>query len=220
MTIKPKQPSPTWSLAQLRRHFGMIPAERIVLDPPPGTATEEDLIGRDKRGGPTCELVDGVLVEKAMGYEESELALELAFFIKLYLRTRKLGIVLGEAGFLRLFPGVVRAPDISFISWERVPSNELPDEAIAPFAPDLAVEVISESNTRAEMARKLREYFEGGARLVWFVYPKTRTVAVYTSVTKVRRLRHTQTLEGGDVLPGFELPLAQLFAPRRKPRGR
>lgn len=77
---------------------------------------------------------------------------------------------------------------------------------------DLAVEVISEANTKKEMERKLREYFTAGVRLVWLIYPKTRTVEVYTSATECRRVRHDQTLDGGDVLPGFELPLRKLFA--------
>ena len=102
---------------------------------------------------------------------------------------------------------------MSFISVNRLPGGELPDEAIASISPDLAVEVISKGNTKKEIDRKLREYFASGTRLAWVVQPKTRTVEVYTSATDKKVLRVRQSLDGGDVLPGFRLSLARLFAP-------
>jgi Uma2 family endonuclease len=216
MNLIVKQPNPSWTIEQLRRHFGMIPAERILLDPPPGTATEDDVLFMDDHRNRLCELVDGVLVEKAMGALEALLAADLIYFIGLYLRQHDVGVVLGADGFLRLCPGLVRAPDVSFISWERMPDDTFPDASIAPLVPDIAVEVISKSNTKKEMDRKLREYFTNGTKLVWLVYPKTSTVDVYTSPTRKRRLTAKQTLDGGDVLPGLKIPLAPLFAPRRK----
>jgi Uma2 family endonuclease len=76
----------------------------------------------------------------------------------------------------------------------------------------LVVEILSESNTEKEMARKYREYFQAGVQLVWEVDPKTRSVAVYTSPDHSSLLNEAQTLDGGNVLSGFTLPLAQLFA--------
>ncbi len=209
----PDRPSPTWTLQQLRRHFGMIPAERILLDPPPGTATEKDLIKVNGRKDHLCELVDGVLVEKAMGTKEGLLGSWLLYTLWDHVVGRGLGIVLGGDAMLKLFPGLIRAPDVSFISVSRLPGGELPDEAIASISPDLAVEVISKSNTRKEIDRKLREYFASGTRLAWVVQPKTRTVEVYTSATDKKVLSGRQSLDGGDVLPGFRLSLARLFAP-------
>ena len=78
--------------------------------------------------------------------------------------------------------------------------------------PDLAVEVLSESNTAEEMARKLREYFAAGVRLVWMIDPRDRTATVFTGPELSRMLDETHTLDGGDVLPGFQLPLRDLFA--------
>jgi Uma2 family endonuclease len=120
---------------------------------------------------------------------------------------------MGGDGMLRLFPGLVRVPDVSFISKDRLIGGELPDEAIASLGPDLAVEVISPGNTKKEIDRKLREYFSSGTRLAWVVYPKTETVEAYTSAAKMKALRQGQTLDGGDVLPGFRLSLRRLFAP-------
>lgn len=208
------RPRPTWTMAQLRRHFGMIPTERIVLDPPPGTATEEDAIRHIEHGDRLCELVDGVLVEKTMGEEESGLAIWLGHMLFNYLEKHNRGRLLGADGFLRLMPGLLRAPDVSFICWARYPENPPP----YPLAcPDLAVEVISESNTKQEIARKRREYFQCGARLVWEIDPRKQTVDVYTSPRKRTVLGLTDTLDGGEVLPGFKLSVAKLFSPPSRP---
>ena len=121
---------------------------------------------------------------------------------------------------LRLASGLVRIPDVCFISWERFPNRELPAEPIPELAPDLAVEVLSESNTEAEMERKLREYFAAGTRVVWYVEPEPRTVRVYTSPSDVRLVGEAETLDGGTVLPGFQLKVREWFdrAGRRRSR--
>jgi Uma2 family endonuclease len=159
-----------------------------------------------------CELIDGVLVEKTMGYAESLLACAIIELLRGFVRKHNLGIVLGEAGTLRILRDQVRIPDVSFLSWDRFPGGKLPKTPIPAVAPDLAVEVLSDSNTEGEMRRKLRDYFTTGVRLVWYVDPRTRTVAVYTSPDQCTALDESAILTGGDVLPGFELPLRDLFA--------
>jgi Uma2 family endonuclease len=216
MNLIPSQPNPSWTIEQLRRHFGMIPAERILLDPPPGTATEEDASRLTEKKERVCELVEGVLLEKAMGAEESGLGVWLGYWLMAYLVKHNRGKLLGEAALLRLMPGLLRAPDISFIRWERYPRGRPKVPAVAP---DLAVEVISESNTKKEIARKRREYFAHGAQLVWEVDPRKQTVDVYTSRSKKTRLRVGDILDGGDVLPGFKLPVKKLFSPPQDPNG-
>lgn len=147
-----------------------------------------------------------------MGYSESYLACLLSYFLNGFVVPRKLGIVAGSDGLMRLFPGLIRIPDISFVSWARLAGGRLPRDPIAAFAPDLAVEVLSPSNTRQEMERKLRDYFAAGVQLVWYVDPPSRTLTVYTAPDQSRLLHETDTLDGGSVLPGFTLPLQQLFA--------
>ena len=105
-----------------------------------------------------------------------------------------------------------RLPDVTFVSAAKWRAWRRQRPAVADFGPDLAVEVLSRTNTRAEMARKRREYFAAGARLVWEVNPRRRTVTVYTTPTASTRLAEADTLTGGNVLPGFALPLAELFA--------
>lgn len=180
--------------------------------PPPGTATENDVLGAEGHTGRICELIDGVLVEKTMGYFESLLAVKIIHWIMSFLETHDLGVVLGEAGTLRILPHQVRVPDICFIAWERFPNRQLPREPIPALAPDLAIEVLSAGNTEKEMERKLHDYFTAGVRLVWYIDPHTRSAKSYTAEDRCAEVAETQSLSGGDVLPGFELPLKELFA--------
>jgi Uma2 family endonuclease len=113
---------------------------------------------------------------------------------------------------MRLFPGLVRIPDVAFASWDRFPERRVPSVPIPDLAPDLAVEVLSQSNTADEMARKRREHFAAGVRLVWMIDPRTRTATVFTGPDQSTALDESQALDGGDVLPGFLLPLRELFA--------
>lgn len=206
------------TLADLLVRLGHVPPDRIRLHPAPGTAKETDLLVRPGGEKRLCELVDGVLVDKPMGYYESLLAALLIRFLGRFLDEHDLGVVLGADGTLRLAPGLVRLPDVSFISWDRFPGRRLPAEPIPDLAPDLAVEVLSKSNTDAEMARKLQEYFSAGCRLVWYVLPDVRAVRVYTDPTEVRILHEDDILDGGAVLPGFRLTVREWFdraGPRR-----
>jgi Uma2 family endonuclease len=199
------------TLADLLAQLGGISPDRVRFRPLPGTATEKDVLDVQAREGRLCELVDGVLVEKGMGFRESFLAMALSAILWGFVKPRNLGLVTGADGMVRLVSGLVRIPDVAFISWDRLPGRRVPTEPIPGLAPDLAVEVLSESNTEAEMARKRREYFAAGVRLAWFVDPVTRTVEVYTAVDQSVILQAEHTLEGGAVLPGFVLPLQELF---------
>ena len=200
------------TVADLWQRLGQVPLERIRLSPTPGTAAEQDVLDAIDHADRICELVDGVLVEKTMGYIESLLAMAIGEFLRKFVRDRNLGIVLGEGGTLRILPRQVRIPDVCCLSWERFPGGKLPQTPIPAVAPDLAVEVLSEGNTEGEMRRKLQDYFAAGVRLVWYVDPRTRTTAVYTSPEQCTVLGENDVLTGGDVLPGFELPLRELFA--------
>jgi Uma2 family endonuclease len=206
------------TLADLRERLGGVALERIWFHPAPGTATEEDVIAAEARENRLCELVDGTLVEKAMGFEEARLAGRLIYLVSAYLEQNDLGICVGADGMMRIAPGLVRIPDLSFITWDRLPGRESPREPIPDLAPDLAVEVLSEGHTSPEMARKVREYFEAGVILVWLIDPRKRTTRVFSSVEKSLLVRADQVLDGGVVLPGFVLPLSELLDRGRQPR--
>src|SRR5579863_440261 len=221
MTKLASRPLKTRTVADLIKRLGDIPPSRIRMDPVPGTATERDVLEIEAREGKLCELVRGVLIEKTVGLFESIVAVVLAHFLESFLDRCDLGIVTGTSGPYRLMPHLVRIPDVSFVAWKKFPDRELPVEPIPDLVPDLAVEILSEGNTPREMQLKLREYFEAGVRLVWFIDPATRSATVYTSRTKKTLLGPDDALEGASVLPGFRLPLATLFTRagrQRKPR--
>jgi Uma2 family endonuclease len=206
-----ERPAGNWTAADLAAHLGDIPLSRIRFDPAPGTATEQDVLDIRARERRLCELTDGVLVEKTMGYYESYLAMRIAYFIQRFLESHPLGMVAGPDGMVRLARDLVRIPDVSYISWARLPGGRPPRQPILGLAPDLAVEVLSESNTPGEMKDKLGRYFEAGVELVWYVDGAAKTVEVFSAPERRQRLGEADVLAGGDVLPGFELPLGELF---------
>ena len=116
-----------------------------------------------------------------MGYLESVIAMCIGDLLRDYMRRTKLGIVAGEAGMMRLAAGLVRIPDVSVVLWERLPGHQIPRDPIPSLAPDLAVEVLSTSNTSEEMDLKIGEYFAAGCRCVWIVEPRGRVVRIYGS---------------------------------------
>jgi Uma2 family endonuclease len=200
----------TWD--QRLNDLGHIPASRILTDPAPGTATWQDVIRVLNTEDRICELVDGTLVEKAMGWQESLLAGVLVQWIRNYLDTNPLGVVTGADGLTRLFGDTVRGPDVAFVSWDRLPNRRIPKEPIPELVPDFVIEVLSTGNTYSEMSRKRREYFHAGVQLVWMVEPSDRTVAVYRSSTDVVVVREGGTLTGDSILPGWSINTADLFA--------
>jgi Uma2 family endonuclease len=201
------------TLAELVEWLGGIPLDRIRFHPAPGTATEDDVIAAlEAPRKRICELIDGVLVEKAMGYRESVLASLIIELLNAWVRPRNFGLVSAPDGTLRLWAGRVRIPDVAFTSWDRMPGRKRPTKPIPELSPDIAVEVLSDSNTYGEMQLKLADYFAAHVRLVWIVDPELRTVEVYTGAGQMTLLRQDDTLDGGAVLPGFVIPLKDLFA--------
>jgi Uma2 family endonuclease len=203
------------TLAEVLHDLGDIPLDRIRL--PVGTATEQDVIdameAADKR---LYELIDGVLLEKDISMMESIIACRIGHHLANYSDIDDKGVVFAADGPIRIRVGRIRFPDVGFVSWDRMPGGEIPDTPICDVIPDIAAEVISKGNTPKEMELKLKDYFKAGVRIVWFVYPKTQTAIVYTSVTAKKELGKDDSLDGGKVLPGFSLPLKILFTRARK----
>ncbi|MBI1830265.1 MAG: Uma2 family endonuclease [Planctomycetes bacterium] len=207
------RPHDPQNLAELLERLGNVPLERVRFGPSFGFATEQDvralLESDDKR---ICELIDGVLVEKPMGLKESILGSFIVHQIWSYLDLHDRGIAFNPDAPIRVRPGRIRFPDTGFISWERLPNEELPETWFLDVMAELAVEVLSKSNTPKEMELKLDDYFKSGVKLVWCVDPKTQTITVYTARHTKKVLTLDDTLDGGKVLPGFSLPLKTLFS--------
>jgi Uma2 family endonuclease len=199
------------SLADVVKRLGDVPLDRIRLRPLPGTAVEEDVLKVSANEDRVCELVDGVLVEKPTGFTESILASYLCQILGKWVREKNLGFVTAPDGTIRLFPGLVRIPDVAFVSWSRMPGGRRPTDPMPALAPELSVEVLSASNSAAEMRRKRREYFEAGVRLVWLVDPLRRTVRVYTAAEEFFDVGEDGVVSGDPVLPGFSVSVRDLF---------
>jgi Uma2 family endonuclease len=159
------------------------------------------------------EVVDGRIVEKTMGVYENLLAGLIYGAIDRYAETHPLGRAVIEMIFdLRPYVDCERRPDVAFVSYERWARDRRVSRARSwAVIPDLAVEIVSRTNTADEVADKLEEYFKSGVRQVWVVYPVHAKVYVYSSTTSVHILARGDELDGGIVLPGFRLAVSDLF---------
>ena len=163
-------------------------------------------------GGKRLELVKGELREMPPASGRHGIyGGRLQAYLGYYVLTQRLGKVLsaGTGFIIARAPDTVRAPDIAFVSQKRLP-DPLPDGYL-PLAPDLAVEVVSPNDTKREVMDKIGEWLDAGVRLVWVVEPKKQTITEYHSRQRVRVLTEKAMLEGGDVVPGFSLPVRDVF---------
>ena len=163
--------------------------------------------------GRRLELVEGKIYEMppANG-RHADVAGNATGLLWPHVRRNSLGrILVGDPGFiLRRNPDTVRAPDVAFVSYDRLPAGDISEEYL-PLAPDLAIEVVSPSNRTREVLEKVAEWFQAGTRLVWLVYPSRRTVRVYRSAADYTELTENDTLDGGEVVPGFVCNVRDLF---------
>jgi Uma2 family endonuclease len=157
------------------------------------------------------ELSRGRLVrEPRPGAVHSRVVVNLLVELQAYVKAHDLGSVETECGFrLSLDEPTVRGPDVAFIARERLPA-ELP-RGFWPFAPDLAIEVASPSNSLSELQTKVLEYFDAGSRMVWVIDPETRTALVYHSPREITLLRDADSLEADPVIPGFHIALSTIL---------
>src|SRR5262249_32836255 len=175
---KPKTKFAT--VADVQERVGHIPESRIRLFPQPGTATVQDLLDDSVTGGRLCELVDGILVEKTMGFREGGLGLWIGTLINFYLMENNVGYAAGADGMVRFKLDLVRLPDVSFIRWDSVDDPdaiENPAGAFLEYPPDLAVEVLSPSNSQRQMESKLEGDAKAGGKLFWYINPQRKEVA-------------------------------------------
>ncbi len=160
-----------------------------------------------------AELVRGELrVTPPPGAPHGTAAINLVLMLANHVKANGLGRVFGDSfGYiLTQLPRTVRVPDLSFVRADR-----LPPEGIGPgllrFAPDLAVEVLSPSESASELEEKLADYTVSGTRLIWVVDPARRTVMILNAAQPVRWLQENDVLHGDDVVPGFRCRVAEIF---------
>jgi Uma2 family endonuclease len=172
--------------------------------------TPEDLLRLD--GGRSYELLDGRLVEKPMGAKASNVGSIVHALIWPFVRSQNLGFVFDAEGGYELFPGRsrVRKPDVSFIRRGRLPDDVIPDGWVK-VAPDLVVEIVSPNDGADDLMAKVMEWLGAGVRLVWVVYPASRTAHVLRPGGVAAWATAGGLLSGEDVLPGFSCPVDELF---------
>ncbi len=159
---------------------------------------------------PNYELINGEAVDVPMpGLEHGEIQMMLGAQLLAFVVPKKLGKVYSEVH-SELAKDTLRVPDIAFISSAKV--KLITDrKKFVPFAPDLAVEIISPSNTATEMEQKIALFFSAGTRLVWLVYPDMKKVTVRRPDGTAYDVPFTGTLDGGDVLPDLAIPVSSIF---------
>ena len=208
-------------MSDFLRYFapGSVPDQPSVPDPTryiddmtaPALLTADDLVRLqppDKR----TELVRGrMIVREPAGFRHGDVAMTISLLIGPFVKKHGLGRTFAaETGF-KLFtnPDTVRAPDVAFVSHERIP-DPIP-RGFAPFAPDLAVEVLSPDDRPGEVLEKVADWLKAGTRLVWVIDPDRRSARVYREDGTISNLTDADALDGDDVLPGFTCTVGELF---------
>ena len=166
--------------------------------------------------GGRMELVDGEVACMVVSHPHGEFVAAIIEYLRAFVRMHRLGRVSTEAGFLvKRNPDTVRGPDVAFLANEDIPAGGIPQTGVVPFPPTLAVEVMSPNDRSDDVTQKVVEYLDAGAKRVWVVAPKTRSVTVnYPDQTSRRLLPGTllTSEEAGFSVPGFELPVEEIFA--------
>lgn len=172
-------------------------------------ATEADLLAQPKDGS-KYELVDGEIRVSPGGARHSEVSVRLAARLLAFATEHHLGHAFDSSAGFRLPGGNVRSPDVSFVAAGRFPNDRVPDD-FGNLAPDLAVEVVSPGDRPRHVLDKVGEYLEAGVRLVWVIDPRRARAVVYRSLSEIRELGPDDTLDGGDILPGFRCRLGEIL---------
>ncbi|MGH9203415.1 MAG: Uma2 family endonuclease [Vicinamibacterales bacterium] len=187
--------------------------------------TAEELL-RMPEDGFQYELVKGRLVQLMLpGAEHGIIEVRLCVALADHVERHDLGLVVaGDTGFkLESDPDTVRGPDVAFVRAGRVPPTGIP-KGFWDGAPDLAVEILSPSNTASQIKEKLAEYLGLGSSQVWVVDPRRKTTTIHQRDAAPQVLGEEDQIDGGDLLPGFRYPVARLFAglqqPATKPESR
>ena len=158
------------------------------------------------------ELIDGELVNMGnSGMEHGYLGSNLTIFLGGYILTHKLGVICDSSTAFTMKTGNKRSPDLSFVAKDRLQGIKRLPQGFFSGAPDLVVEIISPNNTFAELHSKMIEYFANGCRLAWLIHPDEQSILVYRSPRPDRLLKITDNLDGEEVIPGFSLPISDLF---------
>jgi len=173
--------------------------------------TDEELMALPKDGH-KHELINGEIIMSPTGYRHEDVAAAVLMAMRMYVRQHKLGSVCGSSLGCWMASGNLLSPDVSFIHTARVPRGQDAVKRYFQGAPDLVVEILSPWDRSVRTHDKMVECFDSGAQLGWVINPEEKSALVYRAPEIERLVRLTDALDGEDVLSGFRLPLAELFA--------
>lgn len=173
--------------------------------------TDEEFMALS-RDGQRYELVNGEVLDMGnSGMEHGYVACLLVAVLTTFVQQYKLGAICDSSTAFTLKNGNKRSPDVSFVDKERLKGLKRPPRGFFQGSPDLAIEILSPSNTVEEIHAKIVEYFENETRLVWVVHPDEKYVLVYHAPEPDRFLRSADHLDGEEIIPGFSMAVSELF---------
>ena len=175
-----------------------------------GLSTIDDLLNTPE-DGQKYELVDGEIIVSPAGMRHSEIGIQIAHLLKTYIDDSPIGRVLGSDVGISLPNGNLRSPDVSFVSFEKLPKGNTP-VMFGKIIPDLVVEVLSPNDSMRQVADKIAEFLEAGVPLIWLVDPEKQTVTVYRSLTDTTQLTASDTINAVPMLPGFSSKVSNFFS--------
>ena len=208
--VRPPDAGECLMLADHLKRLGNVPLDRIWFTPAVGTATVVDW-ERSIAAGHRPELIFGTLVEKAMGWRQGLLAAVIIELFAPALQKGALGVLVSDQAFIRMPSDHRRSPDVAYYSRDRLPGGKIPEENVPAVYPDIAIEVLSDSNTEGEMKLKREEFFGAGTTWFWMLELELRRVDVYDSVDRFESFRDGDHLTAPGLLPELSLSVTELF---------
>ena len=183
-----------------------------VVFKPGAKATPEDMM-HAPRDGNKYELIGGEITMAPAGMYHELIAGELFYRLKIYLSQNRLGQLYTSSAGFKLTNQDLLSPDVSFVSNARLPGGRTPI-GFGTFAPDLAVEIVSPSDSLFDVEAKADLYLQNGTRMVWVINPRSRRATIYRPAQRIRVIQDDEALDGEDVLPGFSVTLADVLGER------
>jgi hypothetical protein len=210
-------PASVRTLADFLHWLGDVPADRVLLRPPPGMGNSSDVLRLERQENRLCELICGVAVEKRLGYREMAVTAALLNALQTHVAEKQLGVVTGPEAFYRLNDHLVRSPAVAFCAKETFRGDIPPGEAAPGTIPQFVAEV-TDGSAPAEITRRVEDYFAAGVKLMWVIDLNRANAVVYTSAKKSKPVASRGTLEGGRLLGSFTIRVPDLFNPSKAGR--
>ncbi len=193
--------------------IGRVPLDRVLMEPAPGMATEQQVVHLVDSKTWLGELVAGTLITRVPGFWEAAVGARLVSHVLGYGEHRRNGVAVGVRAMMRMQSGNVRATPVAYWNRDQFPQGKIPFTDPMGIAPLLAAEFVYSDNTELEIEQKIADYLSSGTKLFWLLNADAETVAVYERIgSPSKMLKSPDVLDGGDILEGFKYSLDELFS--------